>query len=258
MFLKMEGISFIIRARNEEKNIEACIRSLDVIQVPHEIIVILHLCTDRTKDIVILLAKKNKKIKYYEYNALISRAGYETLATDMDSEHSMIHYCNWCYKKASYLWRCKWDADFRMTPSFAKFINTENIWKENCMRLRLVAKNSTSEEWNDYLCSSINRFYKYLFWEVPMHNELKRRDLDRSIYIEHFSELSEIKSYWNELPWYETDTSDEARIVKERIANLTAEFGKEPTGMARSMNPVCDVIMKKIEAKKPSYVNIWK
>ena len=254
----MEGISFIIRARNEEKNIEACIRSLDVIQVPHEIIVILHLCTDRTKDIVILLAKKNKKIKYYEYNAPISRAGYETLATDMDSEHSMIHYCNWCYKKASYLWRCKWDADFRMTPSFAKFINTENIWKENCMRLRLVAKNDTSEEWNDYLCSSINRFYKYLFWEVPMHNERIRRDLDRSIYIEHFSELSEIKSYWNELPWYETDTSDEARIVKERIASLTAEFGKEPTGMARSMNPACDIIMKKIEAKKPTYVNIWK
>ena len=91
-----------------------------------------------------------------------------------------------------------------------------------------------------------------------MHNERIRRDLDRSIYIEHFSELSEIKSYWNELPWYETDTSDEARIVKERIASLTAEFGKEPTGMARSMNPACDIIMKKIEAKKPTYVNIWK
>ena len=53
----MEGISFIIKVRNEETTLEQCIRSLFPLTVPHEIIVILHCCTDRSKEIAETLAK---------------------------------------------------------------------------------------------------------------------------------------------------------------------------------------------------------
>jgi glycosyltransferase involved in cell wall biosynthesis len=90
----MEGISFIIRARNEEATLEESIRSLLEVTVPKEIIVILHLCTDSSQAIATRLASENSCIRVYTYDVEISRAGYETLATDTNSPHSLMTYYN--------------------------------------------------------------------------------------------------------------------------------------------------------------------
>ena len=255
----MEGISFIIRVRNEEATLEQCIRSLFPITIPHEIIVILHCCTDRSKEIAESLAKEHSTISIYEYAMETSRAGYETLATDTESPHSFIRYSTWCISKAKYLWKCKWDADFKMTPELLTYIHTnKDLWKTHSQIIRLGAKNSTSVEMNDYFTSCELHYTKHIFWETPYYRyypTLYKKHILEDIFIEHCSELKDVKSYWLRVPWYETEDSEEARLVKSRMEQLIKDFGPEPVGLARSMHPDCEHLGGIIQRAKPSYVN---
>jgi glycosyltransferase involved in cell wall biosynthesis len=255
----MEGISFIIKVRNEEATLEQCIRSLIPITIPHEIIVILHCCTDRSKIIAETLAKDHSNISIHEYSVEISKAGYETLATDVDSPHSLMTYYNWCISKAKYLWKCKWDADFCMTPELLTYIHTnQELWKKQSKILRLGAKNSTTVEMGDYFTSCKLNYVKYMFWEVPYYQyypDIYKKHVLTDIFITHCSELKDVKPYWLRVPWYETEESEEARRVKSRMEQLVKDFGPEPVGLARSMNPECDHFGGMIQRAKPSYVN---
>jgi len=258
----MEGISFIIKVRNEEATLEQCIRSLFPITIPHEIIVILHCCTDRSKTIAETLAKDNSNISIHEYSVEISKAGYETLATDANSPHSLMTYYNWCIAKAKYLWKCKWDADFQMTPELLTYIHTNReLWKKHCQIIRLKAKNYTSVEMGDYFSSCILEYRKQSMWEIPYYtiypSEFKQHILE-DIYIKHCSELNDLKSYWKRTPWYEIDDSEEARMVKSRMEQLIKDFGHEPSGLARSSNPECDKFIQRIQTANPTYVNFTK
>jgi glycosyltransferase involved in cell wall biosynthesis len=258
----MEGISFIIKVRNEEATLEQCIRSLFPITIPHEIIVILHCCTDRSKEIAESLAKEHSTISIHEYSVEISKAGYETLATDVTSPHSLMTYYNWCIAKAKYVWKCKWDADFQMTPELLTYIHTnKELWKKHSQIIRLGAKNSTTVEMSDYFTSCKLYYLKHMFWEVPYYEFYKgqfEKYILKDIYIEHCSELKDVKPYWLRVPWYETEDSEEARLVKSRMEQLIKDFGSEPVGLARSMNPACEHIDQTIQRAKPSYVQFKK
>jgi len=258
----MEGISFIIKVRNEEATLEQCIRSLSAISIPHEIIVILHCCNDRSKTIAETCAKMNPTISIHIYSVDISKAGYETLATDANSPHSLMTYYNWCIAKAKYLWKCKWDADFQMTPELLTYINTnKDLWKKHSKIIRLGAKNSITVEMGDYFTSCKLHYVKHMFWEVPYYEFYKdqfEKYILKDIYIEHCSELKDTKLYWIRVPWYDTEDSDEARLVKSRMEQLIKDFGPEPVGLARSMHPECNARIQLIQRAKPSYVHFTK
>ena len=60
-------LSVLIPARNEERNIEACLRSLQAQTYPHyEIIVYDDGSTDRTRDILIRMAASDRRIRFLE------------------------------------------------------------------------------------------------------------------------------------------------------------------------------------------------
>jgi len=124
----MEGVSFIVRVRNEEQTLEQSLRSLSGLTIPHEIIVILHLCTDRSKEIAEKL-KAELPIQIKEYKIKTSRAGYETMATDASSEHSLMTYYNWALSHANHVWIVKWDADYHATPELLEYFNMKK-WKK--------------------------------------------------------------------------------------------------------------------------------
>jgi len=256
---KPEGISFIVRVRDEEKTLDACLRSLLAVAVPKEILVFLHLCTDRSAEIANRLAAEHPCIRTFVCDVELSRAGYETLATDAASPHSLMSHLNGCYAKATKRWKCKWDADFTLTPELLDYIN-KGDWSKHSKVLRLGAKNSTSIEQNDYFSSCDVTYKKYIFWEVPYFmfypGHYEKKNL-ADIFITHNSELSECKSYWKAEPWYRTEDSDEARLVASRMDRLIAEFGAEPVGLARSMNPDCDRRGYVIKAANPKYVNFY-
>ena len=82
--------------------------------------------------------------------------------------------------------------------------------------------------------------------------------MDDSISIIHSSELTELKDYWKEKPWYITEESEEANIVKARIQRLVEDFGVEPEGLARASNPECNEKLWIILQKNPDYIHFYK
>lgn len=256
---KLDGISFMVRVRNEEKTLEESIRSLFSLTIPHEINIILHLCNDKSEEIAERLRSENNNIKIYKYNHEISRPGYELLATDADSIHSFVYYSDWCLKLSNYYWVFKWDADFISTPDLMTFLNS-NTWEEKNIRYNIRCNNNIQLNYvESYLACGLIKYTKYLFWEVGYYNvNNKIITLDSNISIFHNSKLSDLKEYWKELPWYETEDSEEARIVKDRIKKLTDEFGVEKEGMARGANDESTPILGHIYKNKPNYVNFNK
>jgi hypothetical protein len=251
------GISFLLRCRNEEATLQRSLDSLKALTIEHEIIVVLHRCTDRSADIVASAADDNPNIKIYTYDTEISRAGYQTLATDYGSPHSIMTYYNWCRAKATKPWIFKWDADFVASPALITFLNNGSWSKRSTFRYIIHAKDETGNNYEPYLSCGLSGYGKFIFWEVPLYfPPIESTTLDSSIYIEHVSKLETVKSYWTAgKPWFETKESEEAATVRDRIARLTADFGPEPQGMARASNPACDPPYLRIKAANPAYVH---
>lgn len=121
MHIKMKsnlknGLSGILRVRNEEEFVEACIDSC--IEALDELIIVYNDCTDATPDII-----EQKRIEYpekikiypYEYEIYginLSKEKYEkTLALPDDSPHLLCNYYNFALSKVSYQYAMKIDAD---------------------------------------------------------------------------------------------------------------------------------------------------
>ena len=255
------GVSFIVRVHNEEATLEKCVRSLAGVNFRHEIVLILHRCTDKSSDIAMTLALENDNVRVLTYDNAVSRAGYETLATDVDSPHSFIQYSNWCIQQAKYTWVFKWDADFVASTPFLNFMNSL-LWEQKNMTISVVAKNSTTNNRENYLCGGPRVFIKHVFWEDSRFSPgAEFWHFSDEMCIHHESELKDLKAYWKEPAWYLTEDSDEDRLVKSRMERLTADFGPEPVGLARASNPECDPIFKAIvsanNCKGPEYVNMF-
>jgi glycosyltransferase involved in cell wall biosynthesis len=259
--MEAEGISFIVRIRNEETTLARSVRSLISLTIPHEIVLILHRCTDKSPEIAVSLAKENPHVRIVTYDHEVSRAGYETLVTDANSDHSFIRYSNWCAEQARYPWMFRWDADFVMTRPLLEYINKQT-WVPKNIRIGLTAKNKTHSNQEYYLHQSSVRTTKHIFWEIAgFPSDVDCLRLENEFYVIHLSELSDIKPYWKEPSWFASDDSPEAIEVKERYEKLVAEFGPEPTGMARASNPECADIFNKITHANNcgglSYVNFF-
>lgn len=234
----MNGISFIIRVKNEENVIGESIRSITGLTIPHDIHVILNNCTDKTAEIVEDLKNQGMPISIYTYDHQISRAGYECLITDSTSPHSLVAYYKWCFGKATYPWIFKWDADFLMTDELRRLLNSHS-WKktEKHTRVYLPAKNQDSDSAEHNLFCGPYDIIKYIYWEyITPIGDVVEMDPEGA-YMIHSSDLKTPKSYWFNEPWFMTDTSDEAAGLRVKYDFLNTFVGKEPFGSARRSNP---------------------
>ena len=231
----MDGVSFIVRVRNEEQTLETSLRSLKGLTIPHEIVVILHLCTDRSKEIAEEL-KKEFPIRIVEFSVQQSRAGYETMATDATSEHSIVYYCNWCISHAKYNWKFKWDADYISTPEFLEYFNNK-LWTQPVQSTKIWFESKSEDGINTepFLFSGNFHYTKYFFWEVLTEKD-NAISINANVHVNTLSKLSNMKAYWKEPAWF-FGNSDEARIVLDRWITLTRICGEEPLGQARALDP---------------------
>lgn len=212
--------------------------SLRTITVPHEIIVVLHLCTDRSRKIVdefiATLETGSSLVRVFEHDVQISRPGYENLVTPMSHPASAITYNNTVFGKARYKWICKWDADFRTTDTFTKFINTELDIYTNAPTMYTLTCTLDGDvhnrEW--YLYNALSCFIKFMFWEttrmVPGSQSFDRTD----VIIRSLS-YNVVKDYWREKPWFIGVDAE----LEEKYNYLTSLVGEEPIGIARASYP---------------------
>jgi glycosyltransferase involved in cell wall biosynthesis len=127
-----QGISLIIRAKNEELNIKDCIES--VVDLVDEIIFVDNGSTDSTYDIMKEYEKKYTNIiKLYKYNLTVSKVGIEhTNAIKNNNRNTLGNFYNWCLSKATKYNVFKWDADFIcIRNNFIELINLYNLKKRD-------------------------------------------------------------------------------------------------------------------------------
>lgn len=237
----MDGISFIIRVRNEEEFLEASLRSISGLTVAHDIHVILNMCTDRSREIAETLQSEGMPIHIHTYDYLLSRAGYELLVTDATSKHSMTEYTRWCLSKATFPWLFRWDADLVMTDPLRELINS-NSWKvpEKHSRYYLEARNSDSNSGEHHLFSVPYSVSKYIFWETVNSIGDAIELHANGAHMLHLSNLKVKKSYWLEEPWFMNDSSEEAEVLRKKFEILNNICGPEAPGSARRANPEND------------------
>lgn len=231
------GVSFVIRARNEARILFDNLVSLRGIKVPHEIVLVLHRCTDESKLVAEKLREQDLPIRIFEDWTPISRAGYETLVTPALHPNSLPEFYNRAFGHARYQWLAKWDADFLMTEYLRDFLNNSlDVARTAPTAYRLTCNlggDATCDE--DYLFNSWVRYGKHYCWEYCQQQEPVERITLHDTCIESISPAI-IKSYWREPPWF---TSEETRdaFLTEKYETLINLIGPEPQAFARSNNP---------------------
>ena len=127
----LDGISLIIRAKNEESNIELCIES--VIDLVDEIIFVNNNSNDDTLKLINKLAVKYDKIKVYNYFINVNKVGVEHQnALKNKDKNTLGNFYNWCLSKSTMKNVIKWDADFIcIRQNFISMINNFQVKNKN-------------------------------------------------------------------------------------------------------------------------------
>jgi hypothetical protein len=118
-----KGTSFVIRARNEQENVEICLTS--IVDIADEIVFVDHLSTDKTYDIAFELSKKYNNIKVFKYTREVPKAGINYKNNIKSTGNSLSSYYNFCLSKSTRSTIVKWDADF-----IANIQNLKDMIKE--------------------------------------------------------------------------------------------------------------------------------
>jgi len=252
-------VSFVMRVHNEEKTLAASIASLLMIAIPIEIIVVLHRCTDRSKEIALAAPVPSRhRLRVVEYDVPVSRAGLETFITPEDSPHSLVSYYRYAFGLATSRWKVKWDGDFIATPSFVKWVN-ERDWNDaeptiiHVPHRLLGSKSVVSRE--PYAHNCLRGFAKQNFWEVPVFDvPFAREDAPDEVAFIHASDLTDVKPYWQKEPWFLSAEGEEAQELRRRYSLAIQLVGPEPMGCARSRNHEAEAYLARCESVRDQIV----
>ena len=221
------GLSFMVRCHNEEATIGESLDSLKGLLVDHEIIVVLHRCTDKSKEIVMSKVEEGMPIKIVEYDVPISLPGYQTLITPEDHHNSLVTYYNFCLGHCAGHWVFKWDADFFCTDELKDFLNNLPKRMEGGMRYKMFAVLGDKKNREAYLSNCVHSYTKYIFWEIPSFS--KSEVIDTGIEIMSV-DWKPVKDYWKKDPWFLGVDEDLERKHKSLI-NIC---GDKPAGFCRA------------------------
>ncbi len=202
-----DGVSFIIRARNEVLNIKDCIKSIS--DIADEIIYVDHLSTDGTYEEALELSKIYDNLKVFRYDREIPKPGPNYQKNIINVGNSISQYYNYCLSKATKKTILKWDADFianrnnlkelinefslkTRSDKFSMWFTGETVFIKDDKKY--INKNSYYDEyrgfslinkvkWSDAVrCEFVDREYAdssiSLRFEKPCFYEIKRIDID--------------------------------------------------------------------------------
>jgi len=212
---KKEGISAILRVKNEEQKIIYCLTS--IYDVFDEIVFIDNLSTDKTLEFVSTFKDKydsQNKIKVYKYPHRISRCGSENSETPENSIQNLAYYYNWALSHCSFKYACKWDADMifikERKSSFRSFFNSK-LLPSRYKVLRIKGQTIYRDFHNNYFVSAsmnteprifpfsyLNHYVKTEVWEDLMcQPPLLEEDAGPAMYYELKFISEDELSHWS-------------------------------------------------------------
>ena len=184
--IKPLGVSVMLRVKNEEKFISACLDS--IVEIFDEIVVIDNGSTDSTKQLVTDFKKQHplgKRVSLHSYPFSIAKCGSDHQRTNESSVKSLAYYYNWCLSRCQYSMICKWDADMLLSENmqnrtlFKRFIlrlvnakrrHTGSIPVQTVyidkMGKNYISQNETHEEVRFFPSTPAIYFVKDKLWEV--------------------------------------------------------------------------------------------
>jgi len=243
----LAGISFVIRVHNEEGNLSKSLQSLAGVVVPHEIVVVLHRCTDGSRAEAEAAMAAGQPVRIVTWEHPVSRAGLETLATPVNHPRSLPCYYNMCFGHARrFLWKFKWDADFVASEALLEWLNFGlPLHSSDPVRYSIPCMLGEDGPVNqeEYLYNCLQGFGKYMFWEIPCFSIPSR--VVRIAHPIHSQPPSLLKEYWHRAPWF-VGVDD---ALEANYAIVQEELGKDIPGMARASHPACDPFMHNAHRK---------
>ena len=201
------GVSLIIRAKNEEKNIKVCIKS--VIDLVDEIIFVNNNSTDNTLKLINEYALIYPKIKVYNYFINVNKAGTDHIkALKNNDKNTLGQFYNWCLSKSTMKNIIKWDADF---------ICIRNNFKQMLKNHDIINKNEHYALWFTGYTLFINQqncyvnLYSYYdeFRLFSYENDYKWHDGELCEYNVPYLESCKSKYYFKAPIFYEIKRTDE-------------------------------------------------
>lgn len=133
VFDRPRGITFMVRAKNEEATIAQCLNSIQeklsthAPELQYDIVLVDNGSTDDTVATALAAVKSSgARCTLVAYPMQIAKAGLETYVTPCNSAHSFpwfTQYCTMQCKRFSHVFR--WDADFCMTDALAQCLADE-------------------------------------------------------------------------------------------------------------------------------------
>lgn len=233
---RLPGISFIVRCHNEQDHIAKCISSLKDLTVPHEIIVILHKCTDNSRMIALGLKQHGFPITIVEYEVDMSRTGYDTLVTPVDHPKSTVVHLNHYYSYANMKWIFRFDADMFANPGLIQYLNSLDMNEKKFQTHKICCRLGDHINKEPYLSNCLIRFNKSIFWEVGMYKAgLEWVDVEPSVYVESLP-VSVVKTYWKKQRWYLEEKTYDIDLARKLLI-VQSLCGTDEIGMARASGP---------------------
>jgi glycosyltransferase involved in cell wall biosynthesis len=226
-----KGVTFMVKCHNEESTIGESLESLRGVSIDHEIVVVLHRCTDRSKEIVLEKQKSGLPIIVHEIETPISLPGYQTLVTPDDHPNSLVKYYNKCLSLCNKHWTFKWDADFSCDDNMIKWINNleERVEEPTNYSIEVDVKSAKKPHREYYLSNCLLKHVKAVFWEDAVFEEgAKCNHLNDFVITSVDSD--EVKSYWRKDPWFVGNDHD----LEDRFEKLKSMMGEEPLAMCRA------------------------
>lgn len=249
---KQPGISFILRAKNEERTIGLALDSLQQLNIPYEVNVVLNQCIDETENIVIDKQKNNSNIKLFQYPFQLGKTGLENVCTPVTSVHSTVWLLNWMLMQGQYQYTFRWDADFIMTSSLSNELKSlmEN---HDIVNISAIFSDSGKANTEPYLWRNdlIPRYSRYSLWHISRFGKQTTKIGTAKSKIIHDSPLEQKKNYWSQDPWWEKENREETKELtkkaKDKFESLKKKIDLEDVA-ARASCPQSEELARQIQA----------
>lgn len=251
---KKPGISFIVRAKNEQDTIGLALDSLKQLKIPYEVNLVLNQCDDGTEHEANFRRVNKQNINIYRYPFQLGKTGLENACTPVTSVHSTIWMLNWILMRGTYEYTFRWDSDFIMTGALAKELEEflgQNRY--NLANISAVFSDTDKSNTEPYLWSNnlVPRYARYSLWHIARFGDNVVNATTLQGKIIHDSPLKETKEYWTAEPWWEVDTREETQKLrssaKEKYERLKKLIGNDCTTHGRASCPESEELARRLQ-----------
>lgn len=235
LYTRPRGITFYIRACNEEKTIAQSIESLQTHlsqrKIPFDVVLIDNNSTDATVLRAREALRPQDRVVFYPLQ--VAKPGLENAVTPPNSAHSFVWFTQFALQQCTrYTHAFRWDADFLMTTALADALKREftspHVVPNDFYSIRALHCESGKAN-REYYLIAVRTRVRYVLrdmwetWSIPCKRPHKAAMTDREC-IEHVTDIHETKDYQERRPWWIADIVQKNLGCEQWFIDMIAQY----------------------------------